>query len=493
MIDRQHNNYTPQIIKKSNFLIEKSNNLPFCIQKILDLILSEIQANKISSKELKIHGSKFISLIGEKLTYRTVDYFEKIGEKLIGHIVKLIDKTDEALDLTSLISRFTLKDGYIHIKITDEFQAFADLDFVHADGEKTIKKGYTVIDFNKIKLLKNKHSIPLYQYLLMIKGQNNYYKPNKSQTNTYIDLDKLKLLLCKDLHSYDNTNLFKFKVLDKAVKEINEKTDINISYTSIKAEDNKTIIGFNFDIKRLSKEAKEQPSNLLNDIINIVKEPIKAVYKAIKPKEQNPVYENLPELILQSKEWGYCNIKQLLDMYNGTEEKKYQISAIIAQISLDYADKTNNEKCKILSALIKRNAHANALAIYNAKKEETLKKQQIEKSEIERLQAEEKKQTEREIIKQNNREIFEQELKKEESQLARIWKAVSKTVELNIPIHQFKTWFNPAIANIKDNTLNILLPNRFKADFFKNKLLCYVYEALRNINSNLQVNLKVGI
>ena len=381
--------------------------------------------------------------------------------------------------MTSLISRFTLKDGYIHIKVTDEFLAFANLDFIHDDGEKTIKKGYTNIDFNKIRILKNKHSIPFYQYSLMVLGINNYYKSDKSNTEIYLDLNKLKSLLCKNLHSYNNTNLFKFKVLDKAVKEINEKTDINISYTAVKAADNKTIIGFNFTIQQ-----NEIKQIIVNDIQEIKKE----TEITLNPSLDTTLVV-YPMLVQELINIGVV-AKKAVSMHKQDEQR---LKAIFDEVQSKYADKKNDEKSRLVVSMFNNGVYPNFISpAEKSEQEQQIKIKQIEiKNQEQQYLQQEKQKLEKEIIKQNNREIFENEIAKENSQLSQIWKAITKAVELNIPTSQVRTWFNPAIAKIEANTLNIVLPNRFKLDFFKNNLLRYVNQALYNINVN--INVKVSL
>jgi len=540
MIDRQHNNYTPQIIKKSNFLIEKSNNLSFCTQNIFNLVLFEIQKQGVYNQEFKIPAYLFIKLMGIKKVYRTIEFFDEIGKKLIRNIVELVDKTEHSLDLTNLITRFKLENGFIHIKITDEFRAFADLDFVHADGKKTINKGYTAIDLNITSRFKNKHSIPLYEYSLMKLNYNTSPKhiKDKSKTEQFVSLETLKLLLCKDSKSYDNVNLFKYKVLNKAVAEINNKGDLDISYTDVKAHDNKTIIGFNFSIQakelpaantsqtwmhKIIKSTKqaltnvteaildkapheivpEAMSNIKEDILDkipyeIISQPVKQVLTSAKEAIVATVSpETLPQPIQQALSYGYRNKKQLLDMYHGSLDRKGQIIAIIAEISTKYAKLPNDEKCRLIAVLIQRNAcYKSIVEIEQEQLDTQTAKEKIHKQEREKFEQHQQYQQEkiqRETIQKNNREVFEHEIAEGNSQLAEIWQAITKIMHMNLLDQNVKTWFNPAIAKIEENTLNILLPNHFKFKFFKENLVKYVDEALQSINLNINVKVKVGI
>ena len=55
---------------------------------------------------------------------------------------------------------------------------------------------------------------------------------------------------------YSRINNFKAKVLDLAMSEINEKTDMNVEYTQIKK--GRVVSGFQFTIKDKNKKEGEQ-------------------------------------------------------------------------------------------------------------------------------------------------------------------------------------------------------------------------------------------
>ena len=487
MIDRQ-DNYTPQIIKKSNLLIEKSNSLSFNLHKILNLVLLEEQQREGTDLKLSLPVRKFVDLVGEKQIYRTKLFYHKIAKKLISNTLDLIEPNELSIDVTSLISRFTLEKGFIHIKMTEEFKALSNLDYVFSNGEKVINYGYTKLDLNIVNKLNSKHSIALYEYLIMKFKCNTNYKKNKDSINLELSLDLLKKLLCNDKNSYQDVDLFNRKILKIAINEINNKTDIQILFKPIKDYNNKTIKGFNFDIN-LKEEKQINP--LENNVIQNVVEPIKAMYKAIVPVHHLSC-ENLPESIAQAQNWGYGNIKELLSMYNGTEYKKYQILAILTQISMEYSEKSNQEKCKILSALIKKNAHVNALVIHNAKNKEIIQKKEQQNLEIMNTKNELDKQAQRKKIRENAYNEFQQELSKQESMVAKIWHKLDALLDSELPNEQQKnTWFKPAIATLENNILHIILPNRFKLDYFRNSLLRYVEKTLFNLGLNFDI--KVGL
>ena len=68
------------------------------------------------------------------------------------------------------------------------------------------------------------------------------------------ELEKFRDQLGIEAHEYKRMGNFKLRVLDLAVKEINEKSDINVSYTQVKK--GRTITGFKFRVLPTDKSKK---------------------------------------------------------------------------------------------------------------------------------------------------------------------------------------------------------------------------------------------
>ena len=73
------------------------------------------------------------------------------------------------------------------------------------------------------------------------------------------ELDKFRNQLGVEDHEYKRMGNFKLRVLDLAVKEINEKSDIKVSYSQIKK--GRTITGFKFKVLAKDKPKKAQLEN----------------------------------------------------------------------------------------------------------------------------------------------------------------------------------------------------------------------------------------
>lgn len=101
---------------------------------------------------------------------------------------------------------------------------------------------YNAMPFYSKLYLKSKHSKRLYEWL-----KSYLYAREKE-----IDVEDLKFILTAE--GYKNFNMFRQRVLDKAVKEINEYSDIEVIYTEEKS--GRKVSTIHFDLRE--KDAWEK-------------------------------------------------------------------------------------------------------------------------------------------------------------------------------------------------------------------------------------------
>jgi len=99
---------------------------------------------------------------------------------------------------------------------------------------------FTQYAIENLSELGSAHSIRLYEMLKKIQKIS-------PQEISLADLKERFLLVCK----YKRMKDFKDRVLDLAVNEINEKTDIHVSYENVKH--GRSIVGFMFTVKKSTK------------------------------------------------------------------------------------------------------------------------------------------------------------------------------------------------------------------------------------------------
>lgn len=75
-----------------------------------------------------------------------------------------------------------------------------------------------------------------------------------------------------------------------------------------------------------------------------------------------------------------------------------------------------------------------------------------------------------------------------------LWKQCLERLQGELPVQQFNTWILPLQAVVEGDRLRLLAPNRFVADWIKDKYLATIRDILRNLHTgdDLQVDLAVG-
>ena len=115
-------------------------------------------------------------------------------------------------------------------------------------------KNFTQYLIDEVSDFKSKYSVRLYELLI------KYKELGSSKKYT---IDELRSLLGVENTEYKTMSLFKVNVLDKAVKEINAKTDIQIKYDQFK--EGRTISHILFKLSK-KKEKKTKDSRDQNTV-----------------------------------------------------------------------------------------------------------------------------------------------------------------------------------------------------------------------------------
>lgn len=145
---------------------------------------------------------------------------------------------------------------------TNQIKCFMSDDYRESMRQQPL--GNTRIEFRTICNMDSRYSIKLYNLLRSWQGKEE----------VYFDLNYLKELLNVTAKSYDNFAKFRQAVLDVAVKEINEKTQLQISYEGLtpKSGHSSKITKVVFQIKNTKVTQKEELPKIPS--IGIIGEPV---------------------------------------------------------------------------------------------------------------------------------------------------------------------------------------------------------------------------
>jgi plasmid replication initiation protein len=362
------NNYS---IKKSNFAINITNNLTSLQRKFYNHILFEQEQQGWNKPIIQLRIADINYLIGNNDRHRNNhSKIKSIFNQLLTRRLIINNAKYEGYEAVCYISYIKINAGYIDVKIDDELKKHLNINYVSSQGIKNTSKGYTSLDLSIINKLNSTYHIALYEFL------TKTWHEQKNKKNIEIDINLLRNI-ATNRKSYDAFIEFHRTVLKPAIEAINEKTDLNINYELIKYANKVESIVFNIENKVIIAEKIE----------NSVK--VETFIPKVSKAQTLDTPVEVPEALKEVHRWGYSNMSQLLAMYNGSDEKKYQLLAILATINLKYGDKAATEKCRLVASLIAKNAHADAKAIYDAKtsevvkaKEKYIQQEKIEQEEV---------------------------------------------------------------------------------------------------------------
>ena len=240
-----------ELIVKDNALINASYNLDTVEQRLMLLAIVQARKSQIeidANTRLRIHANEYMerfsvnkhaaykalktavtNLFGRQFTYYTIDDRTGKQKKVISRWVQNIAYIDDAaiLEVTFTIDVIPL--------IT------------------RLEKQFTSYQLKQVTQLSGKYAIRLYELLISWKevGRTPIFEMNEFRS---------KLGLGPD--DYPRIDTFKRRVLESAVKQINEHTDIIVKVDQHK--EGRSIIGFSFSYKTKKTNTIQKLGNRKN-------------------------------------------------------------------------------------------------------------------------------------------------------------------------------------------------------------------------------------
>ena len=240
-----------QLIAKDNKLISASYSLGIPEQRLIFLAIIEareqkqlIDARGILNIRAKSYQEQF--KVEKHTSYDALksatnglfdahfeyeDIHEKTG-KLARHVIRWVQKISYIDDA-----------GMVELQFTD-----AVIPLITRLSEQ-----YTEYELKQVSELQSEYSIRLYELMMQWKAVG---KTNK------ISVDDLRRKLGVEPKQYKKMNNFKARVLDHAINQINEHTDIQAEYDQHK--DGRTIAGFTFKFK-VKKNKEKNATKVANN------------------------------------------------------------------------------------------------------------------------------------------------------------------------------------------------------------------------------------
>lgn len=223
-LDRYDDRYRDYIVTKSNALIQQSRfSLTLQENKIIAFLISQIQPDeKELNKYYEFSIVSFCDACGIDATNNT--YIRKTIKKLYDRSVEIF-----------------LDGKYVPFKWIGDYEIIPQKSVIRIQIHFRMKPflidlrgAFTSYGLGYVLAFSNKYSIQLYEIF------RSYLKLNKYWTE--IEKFKQKLLVEQKYKNFSDLKRF---VLDPAISEINEKSDIYVTYTTERRGNKVTALVFN--------------------------------------------------------------------------------------------------------------------------------------------------------------------------------------------------------------------------------------------------------
>lgn len=220
-----------KVTQSNEFIRNARSQMTAAEMRLFIYVVSQIDLGDTTFKPCEIEVKKFCEIcdISPDVQYGTL---RSITYKLKSRVYEILGE-DNSYTQLGYIRQASFKKGKITVL----------LDELLAPQLLALKQNFTSFGLVNMLVLKSKYAMTIYQIL----------KSFESIVTWETDLDDLKRKLYAE--QYDRYPDFRRKVLEPAIEEINEKTDIKVSYDLQK--EGKKVVGIKFIIRE-NKDVVEQ-------------------------------------------------------------------------------------------------------------------------------------------------------------------------------------------------------------------------------------------
>lgn len=202
------------IVVQDNSLVMGNYDMTAIEQKLLLILLSTIKKDDEELKTISFRVRDLADLMGIT-PYSLYRDLKKICKSIVGKMVELQNKQGDWI-VFNIISyaKYRQSKGVVELKLNNDAKPYV----------LKLKELFTAFKLEQVLDLESKYAIRIYQIT-----KSNIYK------KTFVlELETLKKQLKLTQKSYSLYGNIKKKVIEPALAEINEKTDISLNYEEIK-------------------------------------------------------------------------------------------------------------------------------------------------------------------------------------------------------------------------------------------------------------------
>ena len=213
-MQKKEHKLTYQVVKSNELITKARYNLTVMEQKLIAYIISMIQPDDTEIKlyEISVVEFCFLCKIDRECFYTRMKEMVDDIYKRRSFWLKTGDGKEEYFTWFSKVI-YEKGKGKIYIKLDSSLSKYVI----------NLKKNYTQYDLSYILQLHGKYSIRVYELL-----KSMFKSKGCRHVEGTLSLDYIKSLL--DIKEYGIYSNFRIRVLEPAFKEINNHTDLSVSY-----------------------------------------------------------------------------------------------------------------------------------------------------------------------------------------------------------------------------------------------------------------------
>lgn len=261
-----------QIIAQHNDLIKSVADMRKTSMKIFELAVGSLDSTKAEQRQVTIKKNIIFDILGQTGNSRNNhlrNALKELQHNAFFHLMPSEENGNKEI-LISPISKIEWSEAedYISLYFTPEILPYITL----------LKKNFTQYKLEYIANMESKHSIVLYKMFSMYYNQYMYYRDHGNRRQDQVESFRNPKLSVKELREQTGTTNkyvkrfgdFKTKVLDRAISEINTKTDLDVTYEKIRS--GRRISDIQFHIKKKAADASVEDMKHIETVQQTQKE-----------------------------------------------------------------------------------------------------------------------------------------------------------------------------------------------------------------------------
>ncbi|MGX5378335.1 replication initiation protein [Ligilactobacillus sp. LYQ135] len=260
------NDLNNKVVAQNNDLIKSFPDMRLASMKIFEIAVGAVDtsAEKIQREVFLKKNAIYDALeqTGNNRTTRLREAMEQLQQQALFHLLPSKETRGHEI-IISPISKIEWddKEDYVSLSFTPDILPYIT----------KLKENFTQYKLEYVLKLNSRHAVTIYKILVMSFNKYMNYKKSNNVPKEKLLQWKNPTISVKELRSatgtrntYPNFAIFRKNVLDKAVNEINEKTNLIVNYDKIRS--GRHISDIQFHIEQKNANAAQEDSKHIETV-----------------------------------------------------------------------------------------------------------------------------------------------------------------------------------------------------------------------------------